>query len=165
MKIFALVLLALGPIFGISRGDAVDGLVRLNNRGSTDTNAGILEVYYEGIWRTACAAPNWNSDAATVACRQLGFAASADVANPMDYYSESDNQQAHALLDDGLFCIGTEQFLADCMEERPHIGERCPNGEKFAAVNCAENKKAEDYGDLKLRAVQLLLNLFHGTKK
>ncbi|XP_041462930.1 neurotrypsin-like [Lytechinus variegatus] len=165
MKIFALVLLALGPIFGIARGDAMDGLVRLNNRGSTNTNAGIVEVYYQGIWRTACAAPYWNSNAATVVCRQLGFTASADVANPGDYYSESVNQPTHTLLDDGLYCSGTEQFIADCMEERPDIGERCPNGEEFAAANCAENKRAEGYEDLKLRAAQLLLNLFHETKK
>ncbi len=56
-----------------SETESTTGEARLYNNGHTDTNRGIVQVYYNGSWTTMCGRNRWNALSAIVVCKQLGY--------------------------------------------------------------------------------------------
>eukprot|EP00057_Strongylocentrotus_purpuratus_P004744 XP_003729351.1 PREDICTED: galectin-3-binding protein B-like [Strongylocentrotus purpuratus] len=135
------------------------------------TNGGILEVYYEGRWGKVCPSAFWNKHAGAVVCRQLGFPAAARTSSTIPKTSDSffssldPNERAWV---DFLNCAGDEKTIADCFyEETIETTSNCPRD--YAAVDCTVEKREvgdnDDLFQLKVRALQLLLDVLQGTKK
>ncbi|XP_030829281.1 scavenger receptor cysteine-rich type 1 protein M160 [Strongylocentrotus purpuratus] len=167
MKIAIPVCLALVAFFGTVGGTISDGQVRLNNQGDMNTNGGILEVYYQGEWGKVCPSGYWNSNAATVVCRQLGFAATGYVFNPSDFV-DPDSDPNQKVWMDNVSCTGDEQTIVGCFSGEMVMTTSSCSGD-VAAVLCGVEKKEvgdnDDLFKLKVRAVELLLDLLRGTKK
>ena len=47
-----------------------DGKIRLGSNGGNDTR---LELCFDNLWGSLCVGDSWDDEAATVACRELGY--------------------------------------------------------------------------------------------
>ena len=106
--------------------------IRLAN-GSSNAE-GRVEIQYEGQWGTICD-DLWNINAASVACRMLGFTNASHAWNESHFGGGS----GPIWLDD-VFCLGSENSIYECSHSnwRVHnckhtedVGVSCYNGEYF----------------------------------
>ncbi|XP_054751163.2 scavenger receptor cysteine-rich type 1 protein M130-like [Lytechinus pictus] len=178
MKIIVLLCLALVAFLGSVRGDQeevrkirMNGRVRLNNQGFTNTNAGIIEVYFKGEWGMVCADSNLDMKMANVVCRQMGFDLAVELAQPDEYFDDSvdpDEKIWHNVLK----CNGDEGTIRDCqvlgsLGTPGQTESSCPRS-SYAAVVCGDNVPDADIitkEDIKSRAEKFLLELLQETKK
>ncbi|XP_038061131.1 deleted in malignant brain tumors 1 protein-like [Patiria miniata] len=100
--------------------------VRLVNGAST--NAGRLEVYFNGQWGTVCD-DGWSLDEATVVCRQLGLG-DAQKATHNAYFGPGTGD----ILLGNVSCSGNEDTLMDC--SHPPVGTHHCTHMEDAGVIC-----------------------------
>ena len=99
--------------------------VRLVNGSS---NAGRVEVYYNGTWGTVCD-NYWDIKDADVVCKQLGFR-----------YALNAYQRAHygegtgPIILDNVNCLGSESSLFSC--KHSGVGKHYCSHKKDASVQC-----------------------------
>ena len=108
-----------------------NGDVRLINAADNTNMSGRLEVYYEGQWGTVCD-DLFDSNAATVVCRQLGL-------NPVGAIAVTRagfGQGVDPIWLDNVDCVGSEENIDSC----PHNA--------WGSHNCAH---FEDAGVICLR--------------
>ncbi|KAM9294077.1 HHIP-like protein 1 [Gastrophryne carolinensis] len=84
-----------------------NGAVRLAN--SQRPDRGRVEIFVDGRWGTVCD-DLWNSRAAAVVCRQMGFAGAVKAAKQAEF---GEGRDLPILLDD-LECGGSEKTLLEC---------------------------------------------------
>ncbi len=83
-------------------------------------------------WGTVCD-DLWNTNAATVVCRQLGFSTFGATARSGAFFGAGTGQ----ILLDNVMCGGSEDRLIDCTYVSQH---NCNHGED-AGVTCASERK------------------------
>ena len=112
------------------------GDVRLVQRGSDDTNQGIVQIYYDGQWGGVCH-DHWDMKDAKVACRQLGFSG-ADAA-----LSRIQGPAGMPLWLDNVNCTGQESTLLECQSTRwgDYIPNQCARSE-FAGATCTSRSES-----------------------
>ena len=98
------------------------------------TNAGRVELYFNGEWSTICN-DGWDDTDASVVCRQLGFGLSGVTLQP-------EPGRGLILLDD-VNCFGNESSLLNC--EHSGIGISNCDHSKDAGVNCTESLPGNSY--------------------
>ncbi|XP_030832032.1 deleted in malignant brain tumors 1 protein [Strongylocentrotus purpuratus] len=111
----------------------MDGDVRLVNG---TLREGEVEIYNDGVWWSLCAS-DWDSEDATVACRQLGF--SHFQGHGASNHGSGGGQMISTYFD----CEGDETSLTQC--EVVHDHSVCDTGQ--ATVSC----HAPDDGDIRLQ--------------
>ena len=94
---------------------------------STANFYGFLEVQISGAWGSVCAR-SFDDKAATVACRQLGFAGGAAYNPPKNFSSP--------LLMDNIQCVGSEENLLKCAFSKWYVGTGCSYYSERAGVLC-----------------------------
>jgi len=114
---------------GVRCQGCASGDVRLV--GGTSLNEGRVEVCMASTWGTVCD-DLWNTDEATVVCRQLGFSTIGAVARTQAYFGAGTGQ----ILLDNVQCSGSEGRLIDCTFVTMH---NCNHGED-AGVTCAAQR-------------------------
>ena len=91
------------------------------------SNAGRVEVYYEGIWGAVCG-NDWDIDDAHVVCTQLGFRYAIDA-----YQSARYGQRTGPILLGSVGCFGHESSLFSC--KHSGVGsQKCYHSD--ASVRC-----------------------------
>ncbi len=86
--------------------------ISIRLQGSSVPNAGRVEVLYAGIWG-AISRRNWDINAATVACRQLGYQAGAEAALTNIVYG----RVSGPVWLTNLQCSGNENNLMSCSHD------------------------------------------------
>ncbi len=76
-----------------------------------DDGSGRVEVFYLGKWGTVCG-DGWNSKAAEIACRQLGF--HETIAMPGNLHTEFSAVGKGTIWLDNVKCVGNEDTLLEC---------------------------------------------------
>ncbi|XP_022097154.1 deleted in malignant brain tumors 1 protein-like isoform X2 [Acanthaster planci] len=114
-----------------------DGRVRL--RDGRYPHRGRVEIKYQGEWGTVCDR-DWNLEAASVVCRQLGYP-SAESALPGAFYREGTG----VIHLDQVTCEGRESELAFCNHARWGVNE-CQHSQDASAV-CTAPKPAREMQD------------------
>ncbi|XP_067883907.1 HHIP-like protein 1 isoform X2 [Heterodontus francisci] len=110
-----------------------DGAVRLAGRGR-GPGRGRVEINVGGKWGTVCD-DSWNSKAAAVVCRQLGYPGAIRAARKAEFGAGS----ALPILLDDVQCEGTERSLLQC--RHGPIGEHnCSHDEDAGAV-CGKERQ------------------------
>ena len=94
---------------------------------STANFFGFLEVQVSGLWGSVCAR-GFDDKAATVACRQLGFAGGAAYNPPKNISSP--------LLMDNIQCVGSEESLLKCAFSNWYVYTGCDYYSDRAGVLC-----------------------------
>ena len=128
----------------------VDFPIRL--QGGLTELEGRVEIFYQGSWGTICD-DQWDSNDATVVCRQLGFLGTA-VAKTEAYFGEGTGD---IVLDD-VECVGTESLLGRC-PAKPLGDHNCGHGEDAGVVCRApgeEGTRPEHWTHLGLNFMGLL---------
>ena len=97
--------------------------------GGSSYNEGRVEVNYNGEWGTVCD-DGWNTSAAYVVCRQLGFGSSG-----IKYGDAYFGQGSGPIWLDNVICTGTEPTLASCGHLGFNITRSCYHFED-AGVRC-----------------------------
>ena len=103
--------------------------------GRSTYNAGRVEVYYSGSWRTVCD-DSWDVTDALVVCRQLGFRGASRSTS-----SAHHGQGVGAILLDNVQCRGREATLLQCSHRGIGVHD-CTHSEdagvicKSSAVSC-----------------------------
>ncbi|XP_064158629.1 HHIP-like protein 1 [Anguilla rostrata] len=105
-----------------------EGAVRLVSAQKL-ADRGRVEVFVKGEWGTVCD-DMFNSKAATVVCRQLGFPAALRVAKR----AELGPGEGLSILLDDVECEGTEKTLLDC--KRAKIGKHNCSHQEDVGVVC-----------------------------
>ena len=107
-------------------------MVRLADGSS---NAGRVEVYYNGAWGTICD-DDWDINDARVVCRQLGFRVALNA-----YQNARYGQGTGPILFGNVNCLGSESSLLSC--EHSGVGNHNCDHSKDASVRC-ENTRGEN---------------------
>ncbi|XP_036375595.1 scavenger receptor cysteine-rich type 1 protein M130-like [Megalops cyprinoides] len=105
------------------------GDVRLVNGGSPC--AGRVEVLHDGQWGTVLG-EQWNINAATVVCRELGCGAAVEAPGEA-HFGEGSGKIWMAM----VICMGSESTLKDCISMRWGIDRMYPRHDKDAGVICS----------------------------
>ncbi|XP_022082204.1 scavenger receptor cysteine-rich domain-containing group B protein-like isoform X2 [Acanthaster planci] len=90
----------------ISEDTPADGDLRLT--GGSTASAGRLEIYHLGVWGTVCD-DDWTENAATVACRELGYNGVEFALDHTDY-----GRHTGTIHLDNVHCTGRESRLTYC---------------------------------------------------
>ncbi|KAL9984304.1 hypothetical protein ACROYT_G006580 [Oculina patagonica] len=101
-----------GVICKTGYSDLGDSDIPIRLQGSSVPNAGRVEVLYQGIWG-AISRKNWDINAATVACRQLGYQAGAEAALTNVVYGPVSGPVWLT----NLQCSGSENNLMSCSHD------------------------------------------------
>ncbi|NXT26494.1 HIPL1 protein, partial [Syrrhaptes paradoxus] len=113
-----------------------NGAVRLMEQQSRGRSRGRVEVYIDGEWGTVCD-DGWNSAAAAVVCRQLGF---PYVVRATKKAESGEGTSLRILLDD-VQCSGQEKTLLECAHA--DIGTHNCSHEEDAGVVCSKEEVAD----------------------
>lgn len=111
-----------------------NGAVRLAN--SQRSDRGRVEIYINGEWGTLCD-DLWNTKAASVVCRQLGFPYVIKAAKQAEF---GEGRNLRILLDD-IDCTGKEKTLLDCKHKE--IGKHNCNHQEDAGVICSHTEYSQ----------------------
>ncbi|XP_036392475.1 HHIP-like protein 1 [Megalops cyprinoides] len=111
------------------------GAVRLVNTQNL-TDRGRVEIFIKGEWGTVCD-DLFNSKAATVVCRQLGFPVALRVAKR----AEMGAGNGLSILLDDVECEGTEKTLLEC--KRAKIGKHNCSHQEDVGVVCGYDEYGE----------------------
>jgi len=103
--------------------EAVDGQLRII--GYQGPHEGQLQVFHEGVWGAICD-DFFDSDAAEVACREMGYTNGGSQLDSGVYDYESGDSQSFWL--DNVLCNGGEPRLIDC-GHNPWGDNNCGNHE------------------------------------
>ncbi|XP_018421756.1 PREDICTED: HHIP-like protein 1 isoform X1 [Nanorana parkeri] len=109
------------------------GSVRLANGNKSDR--GRVEIFINGQWGTVCD-DLWNSKAAAVVCRQMGFPHVVKAAKQAEF---GEGKNLPILLDD-VECTGKEKTLLDCKHKE--IGKHNCGHQEDAGVICSHREEA-----------------------
>ncbi|XP_078353741.1 scavenger receptor cysteine-rich type 1 protein M130-like [Oculina patagonica] len=101
-----------GVICKTGYSDPSDSDIPIRLQGSSVPNAGRVEVLYQGIWG-AIGRRNWDINASTVACRQLGYQAGAEAALTNVVYGPISGPVWLT----NLRCSGNENNLMSCSHD------------------------------------------------
>ena len=85
-----------------------NGRARLANVSKSDSNAGRVEVFYNGNWGAVCGV-GWDLIDANVLCLQLGLGRAISVSG-----SAAFGQGSGAVALENVSCVGNERYLSDC---------------------------------------------------
>ncbi|XP_069806687.1 HHIP-like protein 1 [Dendropsophus ebraccatus] len=107
------------------------GAVRLAN--SQRPDRGRVEIYINGEWGTVCD-DLWNTKAASVVCRQLGFPHVVKASKQAEF---GEGRNLPILLDD-LDCTGKEKTLLDCKHKE--VGKHNCNHQEDAGIICSHTE-------------------------
>ncbi|XP_063804538.1 HHIP-like protein 1 [Pseudophryne corroboree] len=118
-----------------SSSEVRNGAVRLANGQRPDR--GRVEIFINGEWGTVCD-DLWNTKAATVVCRQLGFPIVVKAAKQGEF---GEGRNLRILLDD-VDCTGKEKTLLDCKHKE--IGKHNCNHQEDAGVICSHKEQSEN---------------------
>lgn len=111
-----------------------NGAVRLAN--SQRSDRGRVEIYINGEWGTLCD-DLWNTKAASVVCRQLGFPYVIKAAKQAEF---GEGRNLRILLDD-IDCTGKEKTLLDCKHKE--IGKHNCSHQEDAGVICSHTEYSQ----------------------
>ncbi|KAM4690205.1 HHIP-like protein 1 isoform 1-T1 [Rhinophrynus dorsalis] len=117
-----------------SSAELRNGTVRLVNS-QNKSDRGRVEIFINGEWGTVCD-DLWNSKAATVVCRQLGFSHVIKASKQAEF---GEGQSLRILLDD-VDCTGKEKTLLDCKHKE--IGKHNCSHQEDAGVICSHKEHA-----------------------
>jgi len=81
--------------------------------GGASNLEGRVEVYHNDQWGTICS-DNWDVNAATVVCRQLGFYGDASAVTFAEFGTGSVSQPIWL---DHVVCTGDENYITDCTHD------------------------------------------------
>ncbi|XP_070206571.1 uncharacterized protein [Littorina saxatilis] len=95
-----------GVSCGISQGNGL----RLRLANGTHSREGRVEVLYSGEWRTICD-QLWDTNDATVVCRQLGYNTEKATAFPGGYFGQ---RNGSGILWGNVSCSGNEAQISQC---------------------------------------------------
>ncbi|XP_055969682.1 HHIP-like protein 1 [Sorex fumeus] len=109
------------------------GAVRLVSPAGLGPGSGRVEVFAGGRWGTVCD-DAWDSRAATVVCRQLGFAHAVRAAKRAEF---GEGRALPILLDD-VRCTGAEANLLDCSHRG--VGRHNCGHQEDAGVVCSHHE-------------------------
>ncbi|XP_025112202.1 deleted in malignant brain tumors 1 protein-like isoform X2 [Pomacea canaliculata] len=107
-----------------------EGALRLVPGTSRVSGAGRVEIYHNNTWGTICD-DGWNLNAATVACRQLGYQSHQIIFRTQAFYGAGTGR---IWLDD-IHCTGSETSILQC-QHRP-LGTHNCNHYEDAGVDCS----------------------------
>ena len=96
------------------------------------SNAGRVEIYYNGTWGTVCD-DGWNISNAHVVCRQLGFRYALNTYRDVHY-----GQRTGPILLDDVYCEGSESSLFSCNHRG--VGNHNCDHDKDVSVRCGNTK-------------------------
>ena len=96
------------------------------------SNAGRVEVYYNGTWGTVCD-DYWDINNARVVCRQLGFRHALNT-----YRSAHYGQGTGSILFENVSCEGSESSLFSCWHRG--VGNHNCNHNKDVSVRCGNTE-------------------------
>ncbi|NXN97265.1 HIPL1 protein, partial [Rhinopomastus cyanomelas] len=113
-----------------------DGAVRLMEQQGRGQSWGRVEIYISGEWGTICD-DGWNSYAATVVCRQLGFPYMVRASKKAEF---GEGTSLRILLDD-VQCTGQETTLLEC--SHADVGTHNCSHEEDAGVVCSREEVAD----------------------
>ncbi|XP_030069522.1 HHIP-like protein 1 isoform X1 [Microcaecilia unicolor] len=115
-----------------SSSEPRNGAVRLiDPRGRTDR--GRVEVFINGVWGTVCD-DLWNTKAAAVVCRQLGFPFVTRASTQAEF---GEGHPLQILLDD-VQCTGKEKNLLEC--KHANLGQHNCSHQEDAGVVCGHSE-------------------------
>lgn len=94
--------------------------------------SGLLEVCYGGHWGTVCG-DSFNENAATVACRQLGYSEDVVVETGTPY-----GQGDGVIWLSDVHCEGGEAGLQECAHSKPvgNLSSTCPGHSPDVNIRC-----------------------------
>ena len=101
--------------------------------GGSSQSEGRVEICQNNAWGTVCD-DFWDTNDATVVCRQLGYSIRGAVARTRAFFGQG---IGNIFLDD-VQCTGTEAALSDCRASTTH---NCQHSED-AGVTCVANRKS-----------------------
>ncbi|KAM4662406.1 HHIP-like protein 1 [Discoglossus pictus] len=123
-----------GSDIKVSSSELRNGAVRLvNNQNQFDR--GRVEIFINGEWGTVCD-DLWNTKAASVVCRQLGFAHVIKASKQAEF---GEGRSLRILLDD-VDCSGKEKTLLECKHKE--IGKNNCTHQEDAGVICSHKENA-----------------------
>jgi len=111
--------------------------VRLN--GGRDPREGRLEVFYNGVWGTACSRI-FNQAAESVVCNMLGFGYVGQTTTNK-YRSGS---RTRPIIMNSVHCSGTEENIAECEYRGWQISSQCSYGS--VAISCLRDGAVALFG-------------------
>ncbi|XP_075470506.1 HHIP-like protein 1 isoform X2 [Ascaphus truei] len=117
-----------------SSSEIQNGAVRLINSQSR-SDRGRVEIFINGEWGTVCD-DLWNTKAATVVCRQLGFPHVIKASKQAEF---GEGRTLRILLDD-VNCTGNEKSLLEC--KHTDIGKHNCTHQEDAGVICSRKENA-----------------------
>ena len=95
-----------------------------------------MEVYYNGTWGTVCD-DDWDINAASVVCKQLGFRDATEAYGNAHY-----GQGTGQILLDNVDCSGSESSLLSCRHRK--VGDNDCDHSEDASVRCGANEGGND---------------------
>ena len=113
--------------------NSLDVPIRL--KGSSQPNAGRIEILYAGVWG-AISSHNWDVNDATVVCRQLGYQAGAEAALKNRIFGPF----IGPVWLTNLQCTGNETNIMGCAHDK--IGNKTEQSpaSQFASLICKDGK-------------------------
>uniref|UniRef100_A0A8C3FFP4 HHIP like 1 n=1 Tax=Chrysemys picta bellii TaxID=8478 RepID=A0A8C3FFP4_CHRPI len=121
------------PPSTLSPPQLLSGAVRLMNRQARGRDRGRVEIYISGEWGTVCD-DFWNSKAAAVVCRQLGFPYVVKATKRAEF---GEGHSLRILLDD-VECTGQEKNLLECTHA--DVGKNNCSHKEDAGVICSHEE-------------------------
>ncbi|EMP30993.1 HHIP-like protein 1 [Chelonia mydas] len=121
------------PPSTLSPPQLLNGAVRLMNGQARGRDQGRVEIYINGEWGTVCD-DLWNSKAAAVVCRQLGFPYVVRATKRAEF---GEGRSLRILLDD-VECTGQEKNLLECTHA--DIGKNNCSHKEDAGVICSHEE-------------------------
>ena len=113
--------------------NSLDVPIRL--KGSSQPNAGRIEILYAGVWG-AISSHNWDVNDATVVCRQLGYQAGAEAALKNRVFGPF----IGPVWLTNLQCTGNEKNMMECAHDKiANKTEQSPSSQ-FASLICKDGK-------------------------